>query len=57
MNESNVVDGAPDAVVAVYGTEGDLAAAIKHLERESFDMSKISVLGKRYDGGTSYHRL
>lgn len=46
MNENNVVDQAPDAVVAVYATEGDLASAIKHLEQERFDMSKISVLGK-----------
>jgi hypothetical protein len=39
-------DQIPDAVVAVYGTEGDLTAAIKHLEHEGFDMSHISVLGK-----------
>jgi Protein of unknown function (DUF1269)/Heat induced stress protein YflT len=39
-------DQIPDAIVAVYGTEGDLTAAIKHLEHEGFDMSHISVLGK-----------
>jgi hypothetical protein len=39
-------DQIPDAVVAVYGTEGDLTVAIKHLEHEGFDMSHISVLGK-----------
>jgi hypothetical protein len=36
----------PDAVVAVYGTEGDLTTAVKHLEHEGFEMSHISVLGK-----------
>jgi uncharacterized membrane protein len=36
----------PDAVVAVYATEDDLSAAIKHLEQSKFDMTKISVLGK-----------
>jgi uncharacterized membrane protein len=36
----------PDAAVAVYATEEDLTAAVKHLEQAQFDMSKISVLGK-----------
>ena len=46
-DRSTTVDGqAPDAVVAVYGTEIDLTAAVKHLEHEGFDMSHISVLGK-----------
>ena len=35
----------PDAVVAVYATEADLTAAIKHLEHETYDMTAISVLG------------
>ena len=35
-----------DAVVAVYDTEDDLTAAIKHLEKSKIDMSSISVLGK-----------
>ena len=35
-----------DAVVAVYATEADLTAAIKHLEHEHYDMAAISVLGK-----------
>ena len=35
-----------DAVVAVYTTEEGLAGAVKHLEREHYDMSSISVLGK-----------
>ena len=35
----------PDAVVAVYATEADLTAAIKHLEHERYDMAGISVLG------------
>ena len=35
-----------DAVVAVYDTETDLSAAIKHLEKAKVDMSSISVLGK-----------
>jgi uncharacterized membrane protein len=39
-------DTVPDAVVAVYGNEHDLAAAIKHLERAHIDMASISVLGK-----------
>jgi uncharacterized membrane protein len=37
---------APDAVVAVYATEADLAAAVRLLEHERYDMSTISVLGK-----------
>ncbi|MEO7194410.1 MAG: general stress protein [Pseudonocardiaceae bacterium] len=39
-------DQIPDAVVAVYGTEVELTAAIKYLEHEKFDMSHISVVGK-----------
>ena len=39
------VDQVPDAVVAVYGTEVELTAAVKHLEHETFDMSHISVVG------------
>ena len=35
----------PDATVAVYQTEHELTVAVKHLEHEGFDMSKISVLG------------
>jgi uncharacterized membrane protein len=35
----------PDAVVAVFATEADLTAAIKHLEHEKYDMAAISVLG------------
>jgi hypothetical protein len=35
----------PDAVVAVYATEADLTAAIKHLEHERYEMAGISVLG------------
>jgi uncharacterized membrane protein len=38
--------GIPDAVVAVYTNEADLTDAIRHLERERYDMSSISVLGK-----------
>ena len=34
-----------DAVVAVYSTEGNLTTAIKHLEGERYDMSRISTLG------------
>jgi len=37
---------APDAVVAVYANEADLAVAVKHLEHAGYDMSSISVLGK-----------
>ncbi|MDQ6615748.1 MAG: general stress protein [Actinomycetota bacterium] len=36
----------PHAVVAVYASEEDLTAAIKHLEQAKFDMANISVLGK-----------
>jgi hypothetical protein len=32
-------------VVAVYATEADLTAAIKHLEHEHYDMGSVSVLG------------
>jgi hypothetical protein len=39
-------DETPDATVGVYVTEADLTSAIKHLEREKYDMSRISVLGK-----------
>ncbi len=39
-------DETPDATVGVYTTEADLSAAVKHLEREKYDMSRISVLGK-----------
>jgi uncharacterized membrane protein len=38
-------DFKPDAAVAVYDTEDELTAAVKRLEHEGFDMSKISVLG------------
>jgi uncharacterized membrane protein len=40
------VHPAPDAVVAVYTSEEELTRAVKHLEREHYDMSSISVLGK-----------
>jgi uncharacterized membrane protein len=40
------VQTVPDAVVAVYTTEEELSRAVKLLEREHFDMSSISVLGK-----------
>jgi hypothetical protein len=46
MDEQAAGEATPDAVVAVYATEEDLTAAIKHLEQAQFDMSKISVLGK-----------
>lgn len=36
----------PDAVVAVYSSEADVTAAVKHLEHENYDMSRISVVGK-----------
>jgi uncharacterized membrane protein len=36
----------PNAVVAVYATEDDVTVAVKHLEHEHYDMSRISVLAK-----------
>jgi uncharacterized membrane protein len=45
-HEPTPVLTAPDAVVAVYATEADLATAVRLLEHERYDMSTISVLGK-----------
>ena len=40
------MDPGPDGVVAGYGTEGGITAAVKQREDEKFDMSNISVVGK-----------
>jgi len=46
MTDEVVEEPTPDAVVAVYATEEDLAGAIRHLEQAHYDMANISVLGK-----------
>lgn len=46
MAEQGAAEQAPDAPVAVYATEDDLTAAVKHLEQSGYDMANISVLGK-----------
>jgi uncharacterized membrane protein len=38
----------PKAVVAVYDTHEQAEAAVKELQREGFDMKKLSVVGKDY---------
>jgi hypothetical protein len=35
-------------VVAVYGTHGQAEAAVKALQRQGFDMTKLSIVGKDY---------
>jgi len=38
----------PKAVIAVYNTHEEAEAAVKELQRGSFDMKKLSVVGKDY---------
>jgi hypothetical protein len=37
-----------DAILAVYGTRADAEKAIKALQRASFDMRKLSIIGRDY---------
>jgi len=38
----------PEAVIAVYNTHDEAEAAVKELQKEGFDMKKLSVVGKDY---------
>ena len=46
MTDYNTNEQTPNSVVAMYTSENDVTAAVKHLKRKGFDMAKISVLGK-----------
>ncbi len=48
MAQPSASDATINAVLAVYRTHTDAEAAVKALERASFDMRKLSIIGKDY---------
>jgi hypothetical protein len=44
----SVSDAARDTILALYATHAQAEAAVKALQRASFDMRKLSIIGKDY---------
>jgi uncharacterized membrane protein len=47
-NETNLQDGLKSSVVAIYETHSLAEAAVKALQHQGFDMTKLSIVGKDY---------
>ncbi len=47
-NETILQDGLKSSVVAIYETHGPAEAAVKALQHEGFDMTKLSIVGQDY---------
>ncbi|HEX2251470.1 MAG TPA: hypothetical protein VHH32_14075 [Gemmatimonadales bacterium] len=48
IEQPSMPDSTMDTVLALYGTHAEAEAAVKALQRESFDMRKLSIIGKDY---------
>lgn len=48
LDQPSAPDPTINAVLALYGTHTEAEAAVKALQRASFDMRKLSIIGKDY---------